>query len=272
MRVLTTLLICLGVAACSEPAPKTGALPGVATGGYDAPSNAEAAAAYMGGFHERYDIPKLDYPQEIKDRIRKARFEQFERFMRKGQNRTEMMAKLALMVSNDPEAKELYKEMNKAPKAELDAEEMTRLFALANSHSNKDRISKSQRNKIYKTAVKEYKRHFINLKVESCRWTKMRRLIGSGHEEMAFIHGHHPTHGFYCSADLTLEKNKGYPRTSNFNGFWVKSQSGDWEYFGKFYRVEIRPRRQQLNPALLRDPEGTLKRQSMGDMIASSFN
>jgi len=272
MRYLASLLICLGVSACSEPAPKTGAMPGVATGGYDAPSNAEATAAYMAGFHQRFDIPALDYPQEIKDRMKKARIEQFGRHMRNGQRRTKLMARLGLMASKDPEVKKLLKEIKNAPKAELDHDSMTRLFELADSKAKKNKMSESQRNKVYETAMTEYKRHFNSLKIETCRWTEMQRLIGSGHEEMAFIHGHHPTHGFLCAVELTLEKRKGYPRTTSFNDFWVKSQSGDWEYYGKFRGVGVKPRLQQLNPALMRDPEGVIKRQSMGDMIANSFN
>ena len=272
MRYLASLLICLGVSACSEPAPKTGAMPGVATGGYDAPSNAEAAAAYMKGFHERFDLPELDYPQDIKNRIKKARIDQFARHMRNGQKRQKVMAHLGLLATKDPETKKLLEVIKNTPKVKLDNDELTRLFALAESQSDKHKISESERKKTYETAVKDYKRQFNNLNIETCRWTEMKRLIGSGHEEMAFIHGHHPTHGFLCSVELILEKRKGYPRVTSFNDFWVKSQSGDWDYYGKFRGVEVRPRLQQLNSALLRDPEGTIKRQSMGDMIASSFN
>lgn len=272
MRYLTTLLLGVGLIACSEPAPKTGAMPGVATGGYDAPSNAEAAAAYMKGFQDRYDIPELDYPQDIKDRIQKARINQFSRHMHNGQKRQKIMAHLGLIVTKDPETKKLLEGMKNVPTVKLGENELARLFALAESQSNIQGNSNSERKKIYEKAVTDYKSHFKNLKIETCRWTEMRRLIGSGHEEMALIHGHHPTHGFLCAVNLILEKRKGYPRTIILDGFWVKSQSGDWEYYGKFRGVGLKPRLQQLDPALLRDPERTIKRQSVGDMIARSFN
>ena len=113
MRGLAALLVCFGLAACGEPAPKSGVMPGIAGGPYEAPKNAEAAAAYMAGFHARYDIPELDYPQDIKDRIRAARNKRFIRDMEVAEKRQVLMSKLALTVlaQKDPEAKEVLKKL-----------------------------------------------------------------------------------------------------------------------------------------------------------------
>jgi hypothetical protein len=273
MRRLATIFFCLGLAACGgESAEKSGVMPGIATGGYNAPTQNEATASYLLGFERRYNIPELDYPEDIKARIRKARIERFERDMRIGRKRSKMIARLALMALNDPEAIALLEEIKNAPD---DEEEnirlMMRLFTLTSDQNQRPALSASQRARIYDKAIKTYKRQFRDLNVSACRWTEMQRLIGSGHDAMAFIHGQHPAQGYRCEVDLTLEKNRGYPRVTSFTGFWVKDQSGEWDYYGNFESVGLKPRRQQLDPDMLRDPEGTIMRQSRFDMIASSF-
>ena len=274
MRGLAALLVCFGLAACGEPAPKSGVMPGIAGGPYEAPKNAEAAAAYMAGFHARYDIPELDYPQDIKDRIRAARNKRFIRDMEVAEKRQKIMSKLALTVlaQKDHEAKEVLKKLKENPKAKPGPSDINQLLGMIQSESSSERFTKSEREKIYSTAIKEYKSAFRRLKIESCRWTEMKRLIGSRHEEMALIHGHHPTHGFQCSVELKTEQRKGYPRFRDIGDFWVKGSDGNWDYFGRFYGVDVRPRRQRLNQNLLKDPEGTIMRQSTMDAIANSFN
>ena len=274
MRVLGAIFLCVGLAACSEPAPKTGAMPGVATGGYDAPSNAEAAAAYMAGFQARYDIPELDYPEDIKLRIRQAKQKRFARDMAVAEKRQKIMSRLALTVlaQKDPEAKELLEKLKNDSKAKPDTKDVTQIFAMFDRAPQRVSLSKSERDRIYQNTIRDYKSDFRSLKIETCRWTEMTRLIGSGHEQMARIHGTHPTHGFKCAVDMKTEKNKGYPRIRHFNGFWVKMPSGEWAYYGKFRGVEITPRLQGLNQNLLKDPEGTIMRQSTMDSIAEAFN
>jgi len=190
MRVLGAIFLCVGLAACSEPAPKTGAMPGVATGGYDAPSNAEAAAAYMAGFQARYDIPELDYPEDIKLRIRQAKQKRFARDMAVAEKRQKIMSRLALTVlaQKDPEAKELLEKLKNDPKAKPDTKDVTQIFAMFDRAPQRVSLSK------------------------------------------------------------------------------------EWAYYGKFRGVEITPRLQGLNQNLLKDPEGTIMRQSTMDSIAQAFN
>lgn len=274
-HVLTGLLI-TGVSACSPSTPKTGVMPGIANGGYDAPTNAEAAAAYMAGFQARYDIPELEYPEEIKARVRAAREIKFQTEMRVMEKRQKIMATLALTVlaQTDPEAKKLLKELNDNPNKSPDSDSMDKIFTMVDAppKRQRQRLSTTERQTIYHTAVRQYKSDFRSLTIESCRWTEMKRLIGSRHEEMALIHGTHPTHGYKCAVDLKYEKRKGYPRVTSFNDFWVKSPSGDWRYYGRYRKVDVQPRLQRLNPDLMRDPEGTIMRQSLFDNIASTLN
>ena len=274
MKKYLAYILLLSVSACGQSTPKTGAMPGIADGGYDAPTSAEAAAAYMAGFQARYDIPELEYPLDIQRRIRAARVERLDRSMKNAKARTELMAKLGLTVlaQSDPEAKKLLKDLKENPNKAPDADNLNNILNMIDTQPKRQTLTRTERQIIYDKAVRQYKSNFRNLKVDSCRWTEMTRLIGSKHEEMAFIHGVHPTHGFRCAVELKYEKRKGYPRVTEFNDFWVKNSSGDWMYFGRFRQVDIGPRRQRLNPALLRDPEGTIMRQSPMDMIASSFN
>ena len=219
MKHILILLPALSLAACGgDSEPKSGALPGPTTASYDAPTNYEASASYKRGFTDRFDIPELDYPQDIKDRIRAARLEKFERRMRSAKKRQEIITKLALtaVAVKDPDARQLLKDLKDNPKKIPDAQSMSQLFALAGSQSNRKKLTKAERQKKYGDAVKLSKSQFKRLTVESCRWTEMKRLIGSGHEQMAFIYGVHPTHGYKCEVELTTEKRRGYPRKQNF--------------------------------------------------------
>ncbi|MEP3653705.1 MAG: hypothetical protein ABJO36_02315 [Litorimonas sp.] len=273
MKRLVILTLGIGVAACSDPAPKTGVMPGIATGGYDVPSNAEASAAFMAAFQARYDIPELDYPEDIKLRIRQARADRLQRDMRVMEKRQKIMAKLALTVlaKKDPEAKKLLEDIKNDPKASENPASMEWMASLMEAQPKRYQMSESQRQKIYQSAVTDYKTSFRNLEIETCRWTEMKRLIGSGHEEMAYIHGDHPTHGFKCSGEMRTERRKGYPRLTSFSDFWVKSSSGDWLYYGQFRNVGIAPRNQYLNQNLLNNPEETIARQNSWDMITSQL-
>ena len=249
-------------------------MPGIAKGPYDAPNNAEAAAAYMAGFQARYDIPELDYPQDVKDRIRTARLKRFDRDMRVAEKRTELMAKLALTVlaQKDPEARELLENLKDNPKTKPKPDQLNQLLLMAESRPIRERLSKSEREKIYRGAIQDYKSEFRRLTIETCRWTEMTRLIGTRHEEMAFIHGSHPTHGYRCEVELKTEQRKGYPRLRHFHDFWVKAADGNWDYYGRFRGVGISPRIQQLDQRLLKDPEGIIMRQSTMEHIAQSLN
>jgi len=267
------ILICAGLTACSESTPKTGVMPGIATGGYDAPTNGEAAAAYMAGFQARYDIPELDYPEDIKVRIQNARQKRFARDMNIAETRQKMMAKLALtvMAQKDPEAKDLLKKLKDNPKTTPKASDISQLIAMMDRGPKRQTLTKSEREKIYKGALRDYKYSFRSLKIESCRWTEMTRLIGSGHEQMAFIHGTHPTQGYKCEVEMKTEVHKGYPRLTHFQAFWVKAKNGNWTYYGKFRGVGISPRQLRLDQNLLKDPEGTIGRQSTMDSIAKNL-
>lgn len=274
MKLRVTFLLALGLSACSEPAPKFGAMPGIATGGYEAPSNAEASAAYMAGFQARYDIPELDYPDDIKQRIITARLARLQKDMRVAEKRQKIMSKLALtvMARKDPEAKRLLEDIKNNSKASDDEASINWVASVMDIQPQRTALSKSERQHRYSSAIRDYRKAFRNLEIENCRWTEMKRLIGSGHEAMAFIHGEHPTHGFQCVGEMKTERNKGYPRLTSFRSFWVKTSSGDWRYYGTFPGVGIAPRRQSLDPAVLSDPEKTILKQSSWDWIASQLN
>lgn len=273
MRNLSIILLGIAASACGDTTPKSGVMPDIATGGYEAPTNAEAAASYMAGFHARFYIPELDYPQEIKDRMRAARITRLEEEMKVAKRRSEIMAKLALtvMATKDPESRQLLKDLKNNPEKEPDTAGLKHMVAMMEDRPQRQKQAKAEREKIYLSAVRRYKSNFRSLKVQDCRWTEMTRLIGSGHEAMALIHGAHPTHGYKCEVELKTEVRRGYPRYTHLKGFWVQTPAGDWKYYGTFKGVEVRPRLQRLNPALLRDPEGTIRRQSLFNMTLSSL-
>lgn len=271
MKQLVILALAIGLSACSEPAPKTGLMPGIVTGGYDAPTNAEASAAFMWAFQARYDIPELDYPEDIKLRIRQARTDRLQRDMRVAEKRQKIMAKLALTIlaTKDSEAKELLEQIKNDPKASENPASINWMTTFMNDQPQRAPLSKSERQHVYQSATKEYKKSFRNLQIENCRWTELKRLIGSGHEAMAVIHGNHPTHGFECSGEMKIEERKGYPRYRSFRDFWVKSASGEWLYYGQFRGVGVASRKQFLDPNLLKNPEATIARQNSWDMVTS---
>lgn len=274
MRYVVTLIFAIVLAACTEPAPKSGIMPGVATGGYEPPTNAEASAAFMAGFQARYDIPELDYPEDIKRRIKAARLAKLQKDMKTAAKRQEIISKLALtaMARKDPEAKKLLEDIKNNPKASEDTASMNWLNAFVDGQPQPAQLSKEERQSVYQSAVRDYKNAFRVLEIENCRWTEMTRLIGSGHEAMAFIHGDHPTHGFECVGEMKTERRRGYPRYTSFRDFWVKSPKGDWRYYGQFRGVGVKARRQSLNPALLTNPEKTIARQNLLESIATQLN
>lgn len=273
MKLALFLAIGFGLSACSDSQPKTGVMPGVATGGYDAPTNAEAAASYMAAFQARYDIPELDYPEDIKKRIKDARLKRLQKDMRNAARRQEIMAKLALtvMARKDPEAKALLEEIKNNPKASEDASNMNWMMTTIDEQPRAARPSKAEREKAYQTAMRDYKKAFRSMKIEDCRWTEMKRLIGSNYEAMAVVHGAEPTHGFRCVGDRKLERQKGYPRNYSFFGDWVKSPTGDWLYYGPFRDAGFSARRQLLDPALMKNPEKAIARQSFEDSITDKL-
>lgn len=273
IRQFAIFVLAIGLTACSDPTTKTGLMPGVATGGYDAPTNSEASAAFMAAFQARYDIPELDYPEDIKLRIRKARMDRLQRDMRVAEKRQKIMAKLALtvMAKDDPEAKRLLKKIKDDPNAADNSTSINWMTSMMEDQPKRARASKAERQKIYQLALRDYKKSFRNLQIEECRWTEMKRLIGSGHEAMAYIYGAHPTHGFKCSGEMKTERRKGYPRYQIFSDYWVKSPSGQWLYYGQFQDVGISPRKQFLDPNLLKNPEQTIARQSSWDMMTSQL-
>ncbi len=274
MRLATLLALLICLSACKEPAPKTGLMPGTTTGGYDAPSNAEASAAFISGFQARYDIPELDYPAEIKARIRQARLARLQKDMQVVAKRQQIMAKLALTLKSrtDSEAKELLEKMKDSPVSSTSDDSMDWMVGLMDAQPKQHLLPKSERNKIYQSAVSDYKKAFRNLAIENCRWTEMKRLIGSGHEAMAFVHGDHPTHGFECVGEMKIERRKGYPRNQSFRDFWVKAESGEWRYYGQFRGVGVAARQQSLDPNLLKNPEKTIARQNSWEIITSQLN
>lgn len=274
MKNILGIILILGLNACSEATPKTGAMPGIATAGYDAPTNAEASAAYMGAFQARYNIPELDYPEDIKIRIKKARLKQLQRDMRVVEKRQKVMATLTLQVlaMNDTNAKKALDDIKKNPSSAQKDTAIDWMTSIMDNQQEQLRLPKAQREIIYKKTITDYAQNFRALEIETCRWTKMRRLIGSGHEAMAYTYGDHPTHGYECSGDMKTERNKGYPRKRSFRDFWVKSPSGEWLYYGQFRGVGIAPRKQQLNPELLKNPEAYIARKNSWDWVASQLN
>jgi len=274
MRRVFILLFGFATVACSNPEPKSGLMPGTVTGGYEAPTNAEASATFMAAFQARYDIPALDYPNDIKKRIKKARLEKLQKDMKVAAKRQEFISKLALRVlaQKDPEAKKLLEEIQDNPRAFEQEASLDWIGPYLDAGPKRDSLSTTERNSIYQSAIREYKRNFRVLNIESCRWTEMTRLIGTGHEAMARIYGNHPTHGFECIGDMKIEKRKGYPRNVNFRGFLIKSPSGDWRYYGKFPGVGISARRQYLDSNLMQNPEQTIARQDIWDSLTSQLN
>ena len=194
--------------------------------------------------------------------------------MRVAEKRQKLMATLAthVIAMNDPDTKKAFDEFKNNPPSEQNDTTVDWVTSILDNQTEPVRLSNSQREKIYKRTIKNYAREFRAIEIESCRWTKMTRLIGSGHEEMAYIHGDHPTHGYECIGDMIIERNKGYPRKRIIQDFWVQSPSGEWLYYGKFLGVGIAARKQYLNPEILKNPEAYIASRNSWDWAASQLN
>ena len=247
---------------------QTGALPKIDSAPYKLPTQAQAKAAYIKGYKLRYDIPALEYPKEIKDRVRAARIQKLKKnkkllklnmaFVKKSLN-SELIAKMR------GEDKTISDQLMKHLKSDdLDAildlgahhERMFDLVTLFAAHE-KQKVPLTAED--YDKHVKNYTQRMQMFKIENCRWKPMKKIIGAGYEEMASLYGERPSSGYDCVLEAHLEKNSRNLRAYDATGYFIKSAAGEWLYFGNYMGVGVRPHRLTLNPKILKNPEKAVK-------------
>jgi len=266
------MLSVLALSACSgKEAPKSGALPTIATAEYQPPTAQESTEAYLKGFEARYDIPYLDYPADIKARMKAARIEK----LRNDKNLFELNVKLVKTAISSDELgkltgrdgaiiKDLKNDLNTNDIETLmrgSHEKIELMAKIATQQKKKQKLSLQDRKDRYDSTVKAYPRRVISYSTDRCKWEPLKDLIYSGYKEMSRIHGEWPEKGFYCHTTLEVKTHGKYTREIDDYGFFAKSEkTGEWLYYGTYINVGVSPRRQQLNAEILENPERALKR------------
>jgi len=270
----------IGLSACGgKEQSQSGALPAITSAPYAAPGNLAAKKAYMVGFKQRYDIPVLEYPPEIKARAKAARLEKLKK--------NKKLLKLNMAVVKKTLTSEYVGKLTGHKKSmadellgHMDKKDLDTLFdatkrndqmwdlmatmAIADKKHGPQKPALTAHD--YDKAVKAYDRRVKAFRIEKCRWTEMQKLIGSGYEKMAKIYGERPSHGYRCVTEAHITQNSRYDRPYDGTGFFIKSSAGEWQYFGKYTGVGVRPRRLELNAKIMKNPEKAIKRLPFWDL------
>ena len=273
----TLSALAFGLSACGGPAA-SGELPTYVGATYEAPSARDMRSAYLRAFKGRYDIEPLAYPEDIQLRMDAAQVTKMQRMLKSTKKRKRMATWIGLKavsmedVEKRQELQALVARMDSKSFAK-DTAAVSRLMELMRERDKMSPSELAAARRNYDRLVKLHPRQVRTVKNVDCEWQPMKRLIGSGHEAMAVVHGWHPVEGYYCHARIFVERRAGYPRDFELRGYFVRDQEGEWDYYGKFQAVSFNPRRQQLDPAMLADPEkAILSRKSREDTLAAAFN
>ncbi len=274
-RVLILCLAAISLTACnidemSKPKKKTElVLPT-----YMPPNHMVAKKAYIEGFKLRYDIPELDYPDDIKQRVRFARIEILRRnekylkmnmgLVRAGLN-SEYIA--TLRGQDKTIAEQILDDIDKKDfDAILDAsvhnDRMWKMMtAVATTKKNKGKPRPPFTARDYDKAVRIYPSRIKSLKISECNWEHMIEYIGSGYDEMGVVHDERPPSAYKCDIETHIKSNARYNRPFDTKGYFFKSEkTGKWLYYGKFPSVRAKPRRLSLNPKILKNPEKAIRK------------
>ena len=269
-----TILLIMGtvtLTSCGEQEQaQTGALPTIVSAPYNPPTQAQAKAAYMKGFTLRYDVPVLEYPEEIKARAKAARLQKLKGNKKLLKLNMAVVKKtlnsglVAKMRGEDKTiAEQLLKHMdNDDLDAVLDLGaqndrmlDLMTMMAASERKSSKPVFTAQD----YDNLVGSYKTRMKEFKIERCHWKPMKKLIGSGIEDMASLYGVRPPSGFDCVLEAHIKQNPRSVRPYDSTGYFIKSASGEWQYFGNYSGVGTSPRRLTLNPKILKNPEKAVK-------------
>lgn len=255
-RMLVLMAAVAALLGCGEePAAKTGALPAQLTANYPAPDSREAKTSYIEGFRARYDIPVLEYPPEVQEAIEKARFKRFRRMKRLSAANTKVVRASLSAIGTESDVARFDAATRKS---ELVLKELTDgdIALMIKAMSPPPKRTPEQLQRHYERLVAAYPRRVRTLSVDRCQWTEMRRLVGSGHEALAYQYGEHPTHGYECIVKTKIAVYKGkVTRDDTFQAFFVRDSKGTLRYFGKFRDVGVKPRLMRLDPLAFENPD-----------------
>jgi len=269
--LLPVMLISLGACKQQEQA-KTGALPTIVSAPYKAPTQSQAKAAYIRGFDLRYNVAELEYPSDIKARVKAARLKKL-----KGDKK---LLKLNMAVVKKTLNGDILTKLRGEDKTianqlleHIEADDLDAVLDLGAHHDRMFDLmammaasdKKQGKPKIVFTAqdydrlVNSYATRMQMFKVERCHWKPMKKLIGSGYEDMAHLHGERPASAFNCIIETHLKQNPRSTRAYDSTGYFSKSATGEWQYFGNYGGVGASPRRLKLNPKILKNPERAVR-------------
>jgi len=280
--VLLTLLSGLaitGLSACgSSDQSRTGAIPLLEEPPYPEPNNAFVKRAYVNGFKARYDIPLLEYPQDIQVRLQAAKLKQlgsdkklFEVNVKVVKTALESDAVGRLTGHEKSLAKTFLKEADAGNIEGLmrgSVEMMEFMTETTKKARKQDAKSVAAHKKKYRKLVRLYPGRVTKVTAEDCKWRQVKHLIGGGVDQMEFAHGEKHQQAYDCPITITLKTRPGYTDEWDGSGYFIKSEeTGDWLYYGTFLDVGVKPHRQQLNPDVLENPERALRRMSIWDQM-----
>jgi len=281
-KLFRTILSCTTasiLAACGAgDQSQTGAIPLLVEPPYPEPSNIDVKRAYISGFKSRYDIPLLEYPQEIQDRL------QAERVKRLGADKQlfELNVKVVSaalesksvgrLTGNDKSlAKTFLQEYESGNIEELmrgSTEMMEFMTKTTKIARGQDAKSVAAHKRKYRKLVRLYPGRVTRVTAEDCKWREVRHLIGGGVDQMEIAHGEKHRQAYDCPITITLKSSNGYKREWDGSGYFIKStETEGWLYYGTFLDVGVKPHRQMLNPEVLKNPERALRQMSVFDQM-----
>jgi len=75
------------------------------------------------------------------------------------------------------------------------------------------------------------------------------------------IYGIQPEYGYHCEMELVVSSktSRKYDRPIDDTAYFIKSDEGQWLYYGIFRSVGVRPRRMELHPLIMKSPERAVR-------------
>ena len=260
----------------SEPEVKTGAIPQITTGPDTPPSSLQAKKAYLAGFKARYDIPVLEYPPEIKARVEAARLKKLrssEKLMKLNMAVVSKAMKTKTVqrqIGNDAAMNAQLAKMldSKSPQNVMAMSDQLLKYSMTMSTASKSKVALDgpAAQAEYDRVVKYYPGRVTGFKVDNCIWREMSENYRKG--VMTKVHKLSPTHAYNCGITVNVRSKTGAIRPRDYHAYFVKpNATADWLYFGGYMNVGAEPRRFELNPAILKNPEKAVRSMSIWDSI-----
>lgn len=260
-RALAPIVMAALLAACSgadapPPPSLSGALPGVATPGYDAPRDGVARLAMLEAFSRQYERGATDYPDHTVRMMRDARIHVLRtdrRFVKK--HAAAIRAAVASALGEAAAAQMTTPQTMQSAFAGAKPETVGVIVDALRAQAVPAREPVAFDPEL-KTHIGRFKSRFARATLSDCRWSEMERLIGSNHDELATLVGFHPDAGYRCEVEVSFKMPSGHMRTFPVSGspHFVLDREGEWRYFGRFEGMERRPYPIELDADILRDP------------------